>query len=188
MSNEMPTNDEELLRQQQIAESQEWRETQEIVSDIGTYIKLHKEVLLGQKDPEMNMTLKQIDPSWYFGNQDKKLTELVKSSAYWGPNHHINNKVQDLFERYGEGAKLYFVDKENNIAEVNIDPKKIVKYNGLMENKPKLNEKLNEDIKNLGFTDGRELDNPDNFSTLARFLDIAFKIKIQRLEKEAKES
>src|SRR3989344_3949591 len=129
MSNEIPKNDEEFLRQEQTAESQEWRETQEVYADLGTYIKMNKQTVLSQEDPEV------------FGPHALKSDLLAQKGEYFGVQFNIFN----LHERQGFPAmgEISYIDKDGNVAKVDIDLSKISAY---------------EDVAKLGFSHMNSMD------------------------------
>jgi hypothetical protein len=76
-------------------------------ADLGTYIRLYKEILLSQDDPEMA--------------ELKDVTEGAEGL---------------VFEKYlvsPDGSSIRYVDREGNVASVSIDARKIAAYRKLTE-------------------------------------------------------
>ncbi|OGF80445.1 hypothetical protein A2W48_01275 [Candidatus Giovannonibacteria bacterium RIFCSPHIGHO2_12_44_12] len=183
MSNEIPKNDEEFLRQEQTAESQEWRETQEVYADLGTYIKMNKQTVLSQEDPEV------------FGPHALKSDLLAQKGEYFGVQFNIFN----LHERQGFPAmgEISYIDKDGNVAKVDIDLSKISAYKDVAifgsqssdneENQEMLNERripqrVDEDLAKLGFSHMNSMD-----IEIRKKIDAATSEKRERLGREARE-
>ncbi|OGF74392.1 hypothetical protein A2Z63_03110 [Candidatus Giovannonibacteria bacterium RIFCSPLOWO2_02_44_8] len=183
MSNEMPTNDEEFLRQEQTAESQEWREKQDSYADLGTYIKMNKQTVLSQEDPEV------------FGPHNLKNDLRAQRGEYFGVRFNVLN----LKEVVGFPAKveISYIDKDGNVAKVDVDLSKILTYKdvaifGSMSSNSDKNQEMldqrgipdrvDEDLAKLGFSHMNSMD-----IEIRKKIDAATSEKRERLGREARE-
>src|SRR3989338_4219051 len=163
MSNEIPKNDEEFLRQEQTAESQEWRETQEVYADLGTYIKMNKQTVLSQEDPEV------------FGPHALKSDLLAQKGEYFGVQFNIFN----LHERQGFPAmgEISYIDVaifgyQSSDNEENQE----------MLNERRIPQRVDEDLAKLGFSHMNSMD-----IEIRKKIDAATSEKRERLGREARE-
>jgi hypothetical protein len=106
MSKEMPTSDEEFLRQEQITELQEKHEESDITPDLNSFLRLHKEEYLLKDDPEIN---------------GSELGNLING----------RNGLYEL-TMHGDYAELEYVDSFGNIAKAKIEFNKIKEYDAYL--------------------------------------------------------
>ena len=165
-------------------------------ADLGTYIRMHKQVVLSSEDPEM-----------------EKLKGVVENARGL------------VFEQYltsPDGSEIRYVDQNGNIARVNIDAGKIAAYQEILgseegrgqrwhdaryshELEERLESALRGDLKELGFSgeyvslsesemfgdrgngtaEGKKL--IELVKDLSSRFRAAFDAKKKRLEKEARE-
>ena len=173
------------------AQVRERLEKGEIVADLGTYIRLHKQVPLSLEDPEVNEDLKE------------KL-QTMKGEC-WGSSWYIDiSQIVDNINGEGYKGEMFYVDQKGSIANVKIDSLQIKAYEDLklsshdntMREKSspmisKLNERVTKDLKSLGFTlppdrHGRS-ENLNAIKILASAVSKAIDKKQERLEAEAQE-
>ncbi|OGF66113.1 hypothetical protein A3H04_01420 [Candidatus Giovannonibacteria bacterium RIFCSPLOWO2_12_FULL_43_11c] len=180
MSNEMPTNDEEFLRQEQTAESQEWRERQDSYADLGSYIKMHKTEELSQEDPEMDKKLKE------------QIKELKLNGIYWTGwsitktgEFEANPAVQFGYDKH---AHFQYFDRSGNITSCDIDAERILVYK--RKDVGALGYLITQELQKLGFRKPPGNPNSPEAKSLGEVIQevsSAISRKERRLEQEAKE-
>ena len=133
----------------------------EMAADLGTYIRMNKQLWVQQEDPEMSEDLK------------KRLEDM-------------KGKYESSF---GLLKDFYYVDGDGNIAKVNMDTSRISAYKNIPTPNQgynfELKDKIAEDLEKLKF---RSFDRENRQDLEAdKAIWEAINKKRERLEKEAKE-
>lgn len=149
--------------------------------DLGTYILMHKEVLLSQEDPEMG------------DHVIRGAIAKAKGLVWEDITVHATSRVKNERKTYYVGGLINFVDKDGNLARVRVDSQKISDYKNwqwieAIGGKGHYESLLKEDLKRLGFNVvASPYEELEKFGLQQQDLRIAIDRKTQRLEREAQE-
>ena len=131
--------------------------------DLGTYIKMHKEIVLPKEEAT---------------DKTKELLEKNKGRI-----------VEDNID--GNSFCIRYIDKDANVAQVFIQPEKIAEFKGFKIGRLETNKKLDEGLKSLGFSEYAraavgESEEVQNLSNRVHKQVIEYKYRLEKKAKEAK--
>lgn len=166
----------------QLLERLERLENEGKTKDLSTYIRMHKEVLVSKKDPEI-------------GDSVMRGALLREKGLIWDYIVVYHTGRVEKENAYYLGGRINFIDSEGNLATIKVDSQKISDYKDWMwltsvqfdDTALRFRQFLEEGLKKLGFN---VVSNPHDLANLGferNDFEKRIKAKKERLEREAQE-
>ena len=201
----MPTNDDEILRQNQIAESSEWRQREEIWPDLRAYLKQNTVPLVSLEEPEIDYDLQvklKANAGLLFENQiikDKTIQVITTEDGHhqitYNPEFYIDGRGG--ISKFTVNSEKVIPYKIGHVLDSMVDekggPKNLESY---LEEKNRqesnLKRMIGGDMKGLGFENFEEVQDSDGKRKKELYylyieINKVLRAKKNRLEKESNE-